>query len=142
MSFVILSCSRLYFQLLSKHPEHLWTNAHFLNTNFTTIKKWEWDISRPSCTSLIEFLKKLNFIQFMNHLSIYRKINQLPITLIAEIEDYIDFLLQKYQNVQLPKISKAESVQNIPPDLANELIVEKRQEIKSVQAKPLIIQIQ
>jgi len=86
----------------------------------------------------------------MNHLAIYKKINQLPVNLITEVEDYIDFLLQKHQNVQLPKISKAESlpkeqsqpivVQNIPPDLANELIAEKRQEIKSVQAKPLIMQ--
>jgi hypothetical protein len=37
----------------------------------------------------------------MTHLAIQNKINQLPLNLLAELEDYVDFLLQKHQKVQL-----------------------------------------
>jgi len=37
----------------------------------------------------------------MTHLAIHNKINLLPLNLLAEVEDYVDFLLQKHQKVQL-----------------------------------------
>jgi hypothetical protein len=80
----------------------------------------------------------------MTHLAIQNKINQLPLNLLAEVEDYVDFLLQKHQKVQLKKRLQSDSdsltleqiqqlvLQTIPPeqDLADELIAERRQEAK------------
>ncbi|EDN66876.1 hypothetical protein BGP_4899 [Beggiatoa sp. PS] len=80
----------------------------------------------------------------MTHLAIHNKINLLPLNLLAEVEDYVDFLLQKYQKIELSNQLETDAdsltleqiqqlvLQTIPPeqDLANELIAERRQEAK------------
>lgn len=44
----------------------------------------------------------------MTHLEVYNKINQLPPNMLDEVENYINFLLQKYQKAQFPNYDETE----------------------------------
>ncbi|EDN66878.1 hypothetical protein BGP_4901 [Beggiatoa sp. PS] len=68
----------------------------------------------------------------MTHLAIHNKINLLPLNLLAEVEDYVDFLLQKHQKVQLSNRLE------ISPD---SLTLEPRQQISQTDMKPFVVYI-
>jgi hypothetical protein len=63
----------------------------------------------------------------MTHLEVYKKINQLPVNLLNEVEDYVDFLLQKYQKAQFPNFDETH---------IKSLTLELKQPVKTISSIP------
>ncbi|EDN67168.1 hypothetical protein BGP_2773 [Beggiatoa sp. PS] len=63
----------------------------------------------------------------MTHLEVYNKINQLPLNVLDEVEDYIDFLLQKYQKAQFPNFDETH---------LKSLTLERKQQVKTISSIP------